>query len=1210
MNLTIAIYMKSELKIGLLKTMILLTGLATSSNMTFARTAIENLRVEYCKTPIGIDIENPRFSWQMVTDMNVRDQMQTAYQIVVKDPDEGVMWDSKRVKDGTSLGIVYSGAPLKAATRYSWTVIIWDKEDISYTNNSWFETGLMNSDPGLSAWDGAKWIGGSPRDLVFQSNYLSVFKVKYSLKLDRESNSTRAAFILGANDSRLLDKNKNIFNIESKQNGSYIKLELDISSVDGSASGLAKFNVYRVGYHPNDVADKPFFSVSVPQKIISDLNKYEKHSFFLESTFGSVTVIIDAKDNDHKLTPGQGGQSFGGGGLNLNPVGKGGDYIAFPLLSDIGFSVDSGQKASFSNVVVTHYREPSNDLFAEDLLGSGYHGIYEGFIKNMMSGFSVKDGSYNLNGEKGGTFIVADPSRNSMPMLRTEFIASGNAIKDARLYVTARGIYEIFLNGKRVGNDYFNPGLTQYNITHMYQTYDVTDLVIPGYTNAVAAWLGEGWWSGNSTFIGTNWNFFGDRQSLLAKLVITYADGSKKIITTNDQDWKFFNNGPVIYGSFFQGELFDATKESLIKGWDRAGYDDHEWVAASEIKLDGTVYNGSATNFDGSKSNLSFDKMSLIGQIGENAGIVKELNALSVTELRPGVFVYDMGQNMVGIPQIRINEGRPGEKVTLRYAEVKYPDLPESGKNVGMIMIENIRAALAQDIYIMKGGNEIIQPHFTFHGYRYLEISGLSRPLPLESVKGLVISSIHELSSSYETSDKKVNRLWENIVWSSLGNFLSVPTDCPQRNERMGWSGDLSVFSRTATYVSNLDPFLSRHLLAMRNLQLPSGKFTDIAPLGGGFGGLLWGSAGMTLPWELYQQYNDVRLLREHYNAMKAYMDFLQSRINKETGLCSESQLGDWLGPQTKQVSTQLIVTAYHIFDLQIMINVAKALNKVSDAEKYQKMYNERKEFFNRNFVNSEKKAIQGAGGKLSDNQTSYAVGIALGAFSDENLPFMVKNLAETVIRENKDDDGIPRPSMSLMTGFIGTAWISKALSDNGLTGLAYRIIENNKYPSWIYSIDQGATTIWERLNGYTIEKGFGGNNSMNSFNHYSFGAVGQWMMAYSLGIQRDEPGFRKFILKPEPDPSGQMTWVKGYYDSMYGRISSEWKIENNLLIYNAVVPPNTSATLYLPASAVKSVKESGKPLKKSGGITFIKYESGKAVYELKSGSYRFNSRL
>jgi alpha-L-rhamnosidase len=565
---------------------------------------------------------------------------------------------------------------------------------------------------------------------------------------------------------------------------------------------------------------------------------------------------------------------------------------------------------------------------------------------------------------------------------------------------------------------------------------------------------------------------------------------------------------------------------------------------------------------------------------------------------------------MVGIPQITMTKGEKGKKVTLRFAEVKYPNLPESGKNAGMIMIENIRAALAQDVYILKGDSDIIRPHFTFHGYRYIEITGISRALPLQSVKGLVISSIHELASSFETSDPKVNRLWENIVWSARGNFLSIPTDCPQRNERMGWSGDLSVFSRTATYVSNTDPFLSRHLLAMRNVQSSAGKFSDIAPLGGGFGGLLWGSAGMTVAWEVYQQYNDIRLLEKHYTAMAAYMDYLQTRINKDTGLSSESQLGDWLGPQTTQVGTQLIVTAYNIFDLRIMISVAKILNKIADAEKYQKMFDERKEFFNRTFVNADKKTIQGPNGKPSDNQTSYAVGLALGAFDDENIPFMVKNLVETVTRENKDDGGTLRPAMSLMTGFIGTAWISKALSDNGHSELAYRLLQNNKYPSWIYPIDQGATSIWERLNGYTIENGFGGNNSMNSFNHYSFGAVGQWMIAYSLGIQRDEPGFRKFILQPEPDPTGQMSYAKGYYDCMYGRIISEWKTENNVLACEATVPANTTAVLYLPAASANSVKEGGKPIKYSKGIAFIRFESGKAVYELKSGRYKFISSL
>ncbi len=1035
-----------------------------------------------------------------------------------------------------------------------------------------------------------------------------MFKVKYTLQLDRQSKSSKASFILGANDSRLLDKNKNIYNIESKQNGSYIRFELDISSVRDSESGPAKLNVYRVGYHPGDSENKPFFSVPVPHKVLDNENKYEKHTFFLECVFGSFVIYLDRRDNEHRLSPAQTGGFGSGGGLNLNPVGRGGDYLAFPLLADIGFSVDSGQMAGFSDVEVTNFREPSNVLFVEDLSKSGYNGIFGSFTKDMTSGFSVNNETYKLDGGKEGIFIVADPSRNSMPMLRTEFTAYEKTVRAARLYVTARGIYEIYLNGKRIGNDYFNPGLTQYNITHMYQTYDVTNLIVTGNKNALAAWLGEGWWSGNATFTGSNWNFFGDRQSLLAKLVITYADGSRELITTNNHDWKFYNDGPILYGSFFQGELYDATKESMIRGWNNASFNDSAWVAASEVPLKGTVYNGSSLNFDGSRDSLSFDKLAITGQIGEDAGIVKELTALSVEEVRPGVFVYDMGQNMVGIPKITIPNGEPGNKVTLRYAEMKYPNLPEYSRNAGMIMIENLRAALSQDIYILKGNNDIIQPHFTFHGYRYIEITGISRPVPLDLVKGLVISSIHELASSYETFDQKVNRLWENIVWSARGNFLSIPTDCPQRNERMGWSGDLSVFSRTATYISNSDQFLSRHMLAMRNLQSPAGKFTDIAPLGGGFGGLLWGSAGMTVPWEVYQQYDDIGLLKEHYTAMKAYMDFLQSRINKETGLSYESQLGDWLGPQTRQVATQLIVTAYHIFDLQIMISTATILNQSADVEKYRKMYDERRAFFNRTFVNAEKKTIKDSKGTLSDNETSYAVGLALGAFDKENTPYMTRNLKETVERENKDDDGKVRPKYSLMTGFIGTAWISKALSDNGFVEQAYKLLQNEQYPSWLYPIDQGATTIWERLNGYTVENGFGGNNSMNSFNHYSFGAVGQWLMAYSLGIQRDEPGFKKFILQPEPDPSGKCTWAKGYYDSMYGRIKSSWKVGNGILTYNTTVPANTTAILYLPATSEKGITEGGKPAGKSKGVTFIRMENGKAVYELVSGNYSFIS--
>jgi alpha-L-rhamnosidase len=333
--------------------------------------------------------------------------------------------------------------------------------------------------------------------------------------------------------------------------------------------------------------------------------------------------------------------------------------------------------------------------------------------------------------------------------------------------------------------------------------------------------------------------------------------------------------------------------------------------------------------------------------------------------------------------------------------------------------------------------------------------------------------------------------------------------------------------------------------------------------------------------------------------------------------------LGDWLGPQNALLGSAFLVAAYHAYDLAIVARVAKILNKPADAAKYRALSETRRAFFNATFVSAGKKTLatgrsgfgagrptggSGAGPefRLADTQTSYAVGLGMDLFNAEDRAAMVTNLADAVARENKDDDGLVRPKYSLMTGFIGTAWISRALSDNGLIELAYRLLHNDRYPSWLYAIDQGATTIWERLNGYTVENGFGGNNSMNSFNHYSFGAVGQWLMARSLGIERDEPGFRAFILQPEPDPTGTMTWAEGHYESMYGRIRSAWKIDGDVLIYQATVPANTTATLFLPAASAASVSEGGREARAAEGVTFLRQDGGKAVYTLRSGTYRF----
>jgi alpha-L-rhamnosidase len=531
-----------------------------------------------------------------------------------------------------------------------------------------------------------------------------------------------------------------------------------------------------------------------------------------------------------------------------------------------------------------------------------------------------------------------------------------------------------------------------------------------------------------------------------------------------------------------------------------------------------------------------------------------------------------------------------------------------------MIMLENIRAALAQDIHILKGGDEYIQPRFTFHGYRYLEISGVEKAPELPQVAGIVLSSVKNISSSYETSDPMVNKLWSNITWSMRSNFLSIPTDTPARNERMGWSGDINVFSKTATMMAPVNNFLRRHLLGMRDVQREDGRFTDVAPMGGGFGGTLWGSAGIVIPWETYLQYGDKAMLAEHYPAMKRYMTFLDSKV--KDGILNEGPLGDWLSPEGNKNDNTLFWMAYQAADLAIVSKVARILGFSAEADAYLAQSEAKKVDFNAIYVDRTNFKTIKSGvktgfmgppnanaapevsdkGQLMDTQASYAIPLALNVFNANNAPHAVTHLVETITRSNKDDQGVARPSFSLMTGFIGTASISEALAANGKHDIAYGLLTTKTYPSWLYSVANGATSIWERLNSYTIENGFGGNNSMNSFNHYSFGAVAAWMYTHSLGIQRDEtsPGYKHFILQPTPDPTGKITFAKGHVETMYGKISSEWSKQGNKTTYRFTIPANTSAQVKLPK---------GKILK--GGIKAITsgdrlvFDLGAGVYEL-----------
>jgi len=1188
------------------KYLFLIAFLVLLVGQSFAQFKLQKLQVNYQTMPLGTDLVKPQFSWQMTTATNKRGQAQVAYQIEVTDEQNQVVWNSKRVESDLSHAIQYEGETLKPTTRYRWKLTVWDNFKAFSVNNSWFETGFLNTK--IDAWSGADWIGGNTEDIPFYSHYLSVFKLQYDVQLDKATNSTKASFVFGANDSRLMNKSLNYMGVERKKNESYVALELDISSLTADTSSRAKLNIYRVGYTTTDNANIPFKTLSIPQSIINNANKFDKHNIYTECNFDLFEFFVDGSDDVHKLkdpTAPPAGR-FGPRGINLNPVGSGNNYISFPMLADIGFKTEANQSAYFSNVQVKNLRYPSNTIFSENLSAG----------KSIFSNIGIENGAYRV---LGNTFITANPSRNAMPMLRNVFKTEAKAIKKARLYVTARGIYEMYLNGQRISNEYFNPGLTQYNKNHMYQTYDVTSSLKNGQANAIGAWLSEGWWSGNITYSGESWNWFGDRQSLLAKMVITYADGSEQIVTSNNKDWKIYTDGPIRVGSFFQGEVYDATKEDAIKGWATAAYDDKLWKKAVAVPLEGTAVVGDV-KYGRYAASLPYADFKLVGQMGENASIVKTLNALNVEEVRPKVYVYDMGQNMVGFPQIKIKNGKKGQVINIRYAEIKYPNLPDYKGNEGMVMMENIRAALTQDQYILKGGDEVIQPRFTFHGYRYLEITGVEQAILAADVKGLVISSISELASFYETNNALVNKLWQNITWSLRSNFLSIPTDTPARNERMGWSGDISVFSKSATYLTDANLFLRRHLLAMRDIQPESGRFTDVAPMGGGFGGTLWGSAGIVVAWETFRQYGDIQLLAEHFDAMKKYINFLETKIDKSNGILNEGPLGDWLSPEGNKNDNTLFWMVYFAYNLDIMSQMATALGKTDEAQNLKSRSEEIKKTFNAIYVdktthrtvksgiktgfmgppNAQEAAAKSDKGELIDTQASYAIPLALGTFNAENKPFAIKFLNEAIARKNKDDGGIERPENSLMTGFIGTASISEALSANGNDDLAYKLLVNKQYPSWLYSVVNGATSIWERLNSYTVENGFGGNNSMNSFNHYSFGAVAAWMYNYSLGIQRhpQKTGFKEFILKPTPDPSGQTTFAKGYYDSMYGRISSEWKNEGGKITYKFTVPANTSATLYLPAN--KQITESGKSVKTD------KIEGDKVKITLTSGSYVF----
>jgi len=735
------------------------------------------------------------------------------------------------------------------------------------------------------------------------------------------------------------------------------------------------------------------------------------------------------------------------------------------------------------------------------------------------------------------------------PYLRKEFtVATG--VKRAIVYATAQGVYELSLNGQRVSNDVFMPGWTDYKQRIYYTAYDVTDLLKEG-PNAIGAILGDGWFRGNISCIGQN--KYGNKLRLKAQLHIDYQNGQSEILAT-DPSWKA-SYGPILESDMQAGEVYDARLE--MPGWSQAGFDQSSWSP---------IVTGASL------------KPLLQAYPGVPVRAVKELPAVKVSEPTPGTYVFDLGQNFSGWARLKVN-GQAGDEVTMIFAEMLKDD--------GSAYTINLRSARAVDTYVLKGGGEEVwEPRFTFHGFRYVQVTGLKEKPTADTITGIVLYSDSPESSSFECSNPMVNKIQENIVWGQRSNYLEVPTDCPQRDERLGWTGDTQVFIRTGCYNQDVSEFFTKWMVDLMDTQNRQGLFGNQAPVFHGHGAAAWACAGIICPWTIYKVYGDTRMIETHYDAMVRYMD----ACGKDgLGGRKVHTWGDWLAPGGRP-PTEFISAAYHAYTTSLMAEMAVALGKVDDATKYNKQFQDIRAHFQKTFVKPD--------GKIeSELQTAYCMALSFDLLTAAQREQAEAHLIERIKKDN----------YHLSSGFLGIPILLPTLTDMGRSDIAYRIIQNTTFPSWGYSIEQGATTIWERWNSYSKDRGFG-DVKMNSFNHYSLGACGEWMFRSMLGIETDGAGFKKITMKPELGEG--ITWAKGHYDSIHGRIGSDWKIENKTFHWNITVPANTSATVYLPAMDAAAVTESGKVVSQADGVEFLRMEKDRAVYQVSAGSYGFVSPL
>ena len=753
-------------------------------------------------------------------------------------------------------------------------------------------------------------------------------------------------------------------------------------------------------------------------------------------------------------------------------------------------------------------------------------------------------------------------NRNSMapaPFFRKTFVIS-KPVKRATAYASALGAYELHLNGAPVDSDVLSPGWTDFNKRVHYFGYDVTTQLKRG-ENVFGAILGDGWYAGYIAFTHKR-HYYGGDPRLLVQLEVEYQDGTREMVGT-DESWKAAI-GPIRRDDLQMGCVYDARLE--MNGWDKAGFDDHGWLPA-QVDADA--------------------KANLMAHPGEPIRPAEEIAAIKITEPKPGVYVFDLGQNMVGWVRLKA-KGSAGQEVTVRHAEMLNPD--------GTIYTTNLRVAKATDIYYLAGKSKrAYEPVFTFHGFRYVEVTGLDYKPKTPDVTGIVAHSDLAQTGWFECSEPLVNKLVQNSLWGQKGNFLDVPTDCPQRDERAGWTGDAQVFMKTACLNMDSPAFYTKWLGDLcEDSQAQNGGFDDVAP---GlsevhFGNTGWSDSGPVCNWRMFEMYDDTRVMLRDYPALVRYMDYLantSTNFTRDTG-----NYGDWLrlsGPQ----KSRTIGTAYYFYTATTMTKIADALGKFGDAEKYRELAGNIRAAFVQKYLKPDGRIVDD---NDETGQTFYALAFGLGLVPVQQENAVAGQFAELLHKEN-DHIG---------TGFLGTPFILFALQKAGHPELAYKLVLNKTYPSWLQQVLWGSTTMWERWDGWRPDKGFQ-NPGMNSFNHYWLGCVSEWLFTQAAGIDTGGLAFQHIVIRPEiVRPAGGFNWVNARYNSIRGEISSQWKLDGDKFFLNVKIPANCTADVYMPASTFSGVTEGGKAVESAEGVKFLRVENGRAVFEVGSGEYKFCS--